>query len=837
MNMATSSTPQTTDFTLDVLGRYICNGFDEAKQSADRSLRADAKPFDMIVIGGGTFGAVLASHLFQRDKTRQHRILVLEAGPLTLPEHQQNLPMINPGEVWGVPWNSDSPQTWNQQFPGLAFTLGGRSLYWGGWSPYFIDSELPTPIWPQSVKDELTQGLPQNGNVAYLDQSAQQIGTTATNDFINGVLHEQLRGRIFQGLQARAAGQPTVLTGNRGTLNAAPDLEAPLAVESTESRPGLFPFNKFSATPILARTSRLASEESLGDDVRKRFMVVANTHVIRLEMVGKRVTRIVTNQGTLDVPDTGQVFLGLGTIENTRLALNTLPNANGLIGRNLMAHLRSNLTIRVPRASFGAALDPNLHPELKELAVSALFVKGIHQHNDNSLGHFHVQVTASAVGDLETNSEAELFKKIPDIDGLDQFKGLTDQWVVITLRGIGEMIGDKTSPDPVNRVALDRLGTQGPFDYGQPRAKIRLEVPVGSKDMNLWDAMDQACDELALLFAAGNPNDIQYLSSQRNGVWQRNPPNANNRRDTLSSTHHEGGTLWMGAPGNSVTDEWGRFHESDNLYAVGPALLPTLGSPNPMLSGVALARRTADHLIPPPLVPSPETGFKYLFDGTAKSFKGWLTAGKGQFSLIDGNIVAYPGSDLGLLWYALENFGDFTLRLQFKLAHPTGAGNDNSGIFVRFRDPRRRVPDRNDPNVSYIYDNTAFVAVDTGFEIQLDEEARGNPNLGTPDGRDEHRTGAVYAIPIGAGSGQQKYQRGTAVAANQWYEFEIKVVGDAYTIKLKDTLGAAIQQTSTFTNTDSFRGKPITADPNSGYIGLQSHTGLVSFRNIRIKPM
>jgi hypothetical protein len=284
-----------------------------------------------------------------------------------------------------------------------------------------------------------------------------------------------------------------------------------------------------------------------------------------------------------------------------------------------------------------------------------------------------------------------------------------------------------------------------------------------------------------------------------------------------------------------VTDEWGRFHESDNLYAVGPALLPTLGSPNPMLSGVALARRTADHLIPPAAIPNPETGFKYLFDGTAKSFKGWLTAGQGQFSLIDGTIVAYPGNDLGLLWYALENFGDFTLRLQFKLAHPTGPGNDNSGVFVRFRDPRRRVSDRNNPNVSYIYDNTAFIAVDTGFEIQIDEEARGNPNLGAPDGLDEHRTGGVYAIPIGSGSGQQKYQRGSAIAANQWYEFEIKVVGDAYTVKFKDTLGAAFQQTSAFTNIDTFRGKPPTADPNSGYIGLQSHTGLVAFRNIRIK--
>jgi len=251
-----------------------------------------------------------------------------------------------------------------------------------------------------------------------------------------------------------------------------------------------------------------------------------------------------------------------------------------------------------------------------------------------------------------------------------------------------------------------------------------------------------------------------------------------------------------------------------------------------MLSGVALARRMADHLIPSPAIAPLEPGFKYLFDGTAKSFKGWLTAGQGQFSLIDGNIVAYPGSGLGLFWYALENFGDFTLRLQVLLHRPTGVGNDNSGIFIGFRDPRRPVPDRSNPAVAYVYNNAAFVAVDTRFEVQIDEDARG-----IPDGLDEHRTGAIYAIPIGPGIGKQVYQRGPIIQAGRWYEFEIQVVGNVYTVGLKDTAAAAYQQTSTFTNADVFRGKPPASDPHSGFIGLQSHTGLVAFRNIRIKPI
>src|SRR5262249_29392063 len=125
-------------------------------------------------------------------------------------------------------------------------------------------------------------------------------------------------------------------------------------------------------------------------DSVKRLMLANNCYVTRLERSGARVTRVwVKSQGMerpIDVPNGGRVFLALGTIESTRLALNTVPEKN-LIGRNLMAHLRSNLTFRVPRAAFGAALDPVLHPETKELQVSALFVKGIHTHpKDNSKG-------------------------------------------------------------------------------------------------------------------------------------------------------------------------------------------------------------------------------------------------------------------------------------------------------------------------------------------------------------------------------------------------------------------------------------------------------------------
>src|SRR5262249_57093268 len=95
------------------------------------------RDFDAIVIGGGTFGAVIAEHLFITDATRSRRILVLEAGPFVLPEHVQNLPFQGGDPAMRVPWVNH--QALN--YKGLLFAIGGRSLTWGGRAPALLPPE------------------------------------------------------------------------------------------------------------------------------------------------------------------------------------------------------------------------------------------------------------------------------------------------------------------------------------------------------------------------------------------------------------------------------------------------------------------------------------------------------------------------------------------------------------------------------------------------------------------------------------------------------------------------------------------------------------------------
>ena len=815
----TSAFAQNTDFSRDILGRYTCNGLDEARKSTDTSTRPDARPFDVIIVGGGSFGGVLAQHLFNQDDAKRHRILVLEAGRLAIPEHVQNLPVLglnppgpvtsDPGvaraEVWGFPWRTDVPRG----FPGLAYCLGGRSVFFGGWSPRLLPSELPS-AWPAAVVTALTNAD------GYFDQAADQIGTSATNDFIFGPMHHAMRTQLRKAIDAHAVSDAIPLAQLPLHLDNVPanqeslfKLEAPLAVQARAPRSGFFPFNKFSSVPLLIEAGRLAQAEAAGDDVKKRLMIVPGCHVIRLVTDGsappRHIVGVETDQGPIALPPGGVVILALGTIENARLARVSLPDlpSTPRMGANLMAHLRSNLTIRIPRTAIAG-----LSASVKELQASALFVKGRHDHADHQFGHFHLQITAAGLDVPSADSESELFRKIPDVDTFERFKHITDTQIVITVRGIGEMRPNNANSRVTPSSELD--------EFSMPRGFVSIQPSADDND--LWNAMDRASDDVALAFANGQPYEVLAgtgfvpvaagLRAETVLPFLNSP-----RRDGLGTTHHEAGTLAMGDDATkSVTNADLRFHDVQNLYALGPAVFPTVGSPNPMLTGTALARRLGDML--GAFTPEPaDAGFTMLFDGT--SLRGWEMStiknqpgrdNPGRFILVDGALEAVPGTDIGLLWNTMATPADFVLKLEWR----TWASTDNSGVFVRFPSPKSRP-----------YDNTAFVAVDFGFEVQIDRD-------GQPDGAAIHKTGAIYSFaPPSADA---------AKPLGEWNTYELTVQGQQYTVVLN---GVQVNQFTFTPGSDGAhpeRGLPSTAAGHR-FIGVQTHTGRVAFRRIQIKPL
>ena len=895
-------TSEPTSFTLDNMGRFLCNTMQEALDSAAQTITGRRRDFDVIVIGGGTFGAVVAEHLFITDATHSRRILVLEAGPFVLPEHVQNMPFQGGAPDLRVPWLNHPALNYS----GLIFAIGGRSLTWGGWSPELLDEELAG--WPAATRDAL--------RTRYFAEASRQIGVKETNDFIYGPLHTALRKQLHAGL--KAAGNATGFTfanlldhpalrypdpGNPpidaallrdwlglASTDTTPEaelrelfkLEAPLAVQST-TLPGFFPTNKFSAVPGLIRAARIAASQAGGAgvsaDARKRLMIVPNCHVQELITETQadnavRVTgvRVWQNGVSVDIPlapprNGGQsaVVIALGTVETTRLAITTFQQslagrAAQRMGTNLIAHLRSNLTIRVPRAAIAANLPPTVIPSLQ---CSALLVKGKAPN-----GHtFHFQITASGLQKLDANSEAELFKKIPTLEHLQDMLRASDDTVVITVRGIGDMT-PRNSDSFIDLSILE-------LDFQRPKAVVHLgnakatpqEFPGNAQtqtDRATWDAMDAVSDKIALIFAGNEPFDI--LASPNRTIPVAAGTRAQRlavlaefkaRRDELGTTHHDAGTMRMGDNiADAVTNDFGRVHDTANCYVAGPALFPTVGSPNPMLTGVALGRRSGDLLNssvlpgPDPVVsPQSETGFRPLFDGTAATFKNWRLAGSagGGMLHLNGEMVSYGDGGLRLLYYATELFSDFTLRLQFRIFD---AANHNSGVFVRFPRPSLDFSVALNPRTAnepfFDASNPAWKPVISGFEVQIDDTARGDSGKDfygikpEPDGKFKNRTGAIYKIPAGDRvwhlnfnePALQTYNPGPALVPGIWFEYEIVVQGDNYTVFLTNLQSSQRTQTTSFHNTDMDRGRA------PGAIGIQAYAGsTVAWRHIRIKTL
>jgi len=543
---------QHTTLGIDALGRFVCNTWEEATASGTRQ-------FDAVVIGAGMFGGYCADKIFRFGQANGLKVLVLDAGAFLVSTHVQNLPNAGlnvPGQitpandphiarelVWGIPWRG------NVDFIGQAYCIGGKSLYWGGWCPQLLASDLA--LWPPTVAQYLTQNYP---------LLEQQTGVDVKTDFIQGPLFDLLKQRVSGLIQ----------NGSLPNVDSVDD--PPLAVQGQAPASGLFSFDKYSSVNVLIEAARDAAGQP---DSQRRLFVVPNAHVTQLNTANGAVSSIdVFVNGvkqSLPVRANCAVILAAGTIESTRLALHSFPTSSNnpaqeLMGRNLMAHVRSNIFVSIKRS----ALDPgNTLPNA--LQTGALIVRG-----STPQGKFHIQVTASA--DPGGNSDDLLFAMIPDIDLLDAtLANQTAGSISIGFRGVSQQIGDQASSVPN---ASGRWINLSPFEtdeFGVPRAFVNLTT-TAAEDA-LANAMDAAILQIANRLAGNNPANFTVTSQDRDG---------------LGTTYHEAGTLWMGTnPQSSVTDTNGRFHNVANAFCTDQSLFVTVGSVNPTLTGLTLSRKVA----------------------------------------------------------------------------------------------------------------------------------------------------------------------------------------------------------------------------------------------------
>lgn len=182
-----------------------------------------------------------------------------------------------------------------------------------------------------------------------------------------------------------------------------------------------------------------------------------------------------------------------------------------------------------------------------------------------------------------------------------------------------------------------------------------------------------------------------------------------------------------------------------------------------------------------------KTNFLNLFDGN--SLNGWKMAGKGNFNVLHKENALQTVGGMGLLWYYKRKFKDFILELEWKAS----SKEDNSGIFIRFPNPG------NDP----------YIAINNGYEIQIDDLPR-------PNGKLIHGTGAIYnfAPPSTINS----------KPIGKWNRLKIAANKHNYSVMTNDAKVVS-----------NFVGIRLL----EGYIGLQNHDDKsnVSFKNIKVKEV
>ena len=167
---------------------------------------------------------------------------------------------------------------------------------------------------------------------------------------------------------------------------------------------------------------------------------------------------------------------------------------------------------------------------------------------------------------------------------------------------------------------------------------------------------------------------------------------------------------------------------------------------------------------------------------------------------------------LGVIWYATKMFNDFVLKLDWRAFDHAA----NSGIFLRMPEP---------------------VVLDAGFydstiEVQIDEHGHDGDNqtYGSP----LHKTGAVYEVfPAQLWAAKAIPPRGSG-KSSFWNHCEIAVQGASIEVRLNGLLVSKGQFPALVSAHAPSAGK---TKREAGYIGLQCHTEVVQFRNIRIKEL
>lgn len=277
---------------------------DEAQQALLRSNYDEERVYDVVIVGSGTGGGILADALTDQGIA----VLVLEIGCLEFETHICNLP----GEWDKLPGRHEVGHFRNESGSKLALgaqmNLGGRSVFWSGIIPRMRNWELA--FWPETIRRHL-----------------RDSGYTEAERLMR---RQSTLGEFQDSLKAQLAPHfPEWDVSSTPRAYHQPDIGAQSYIQHST---GLF-----STAELLVDS--LSTKGHVGRDC---LTINLNHLVTRLNRDGSTITSIVCQDlvGNRERTYKGRVFvLSAGSLETPKIALaSKLPNPNGLVGVGLTDH-------------------------------------------------------------------------------------------------------------------------------------------------------------------------------------------------------------------------------------------------------------------------------------------------------------------------------------------------------------------------------------------------------------------------------------------------------------------------------------------------------------------
>lgn len=528
--------------------------------------RYERETVDFVIVGAGAAGGVLAKELAEAGMS----VVVLEAGPWRDPQHDfasDELAMKSLGwQETRIVAGSD-PLTMGHNNSG--YGIGGGTTHFTGVFLRFHASDFMTRTedgvgedWPIRYEDL----------APFYDRCEREIAVSGPKHFPWGEFHGPYP------YPEREPLSPNADLFKRGCEKLAiRTVTSPLAILSApfEGRPpcinrgfcnqGCMPNSKFSTLIVHVPKAVRAGAE-----------VLADCMVTQVLMGEDGIARGVAfrHEGREYEQRAKVVILSAFVVENPRLLLNSanaqfpdgLANSSGWVGRGIMVHSshdvygKFNEEVRLYKGTPVLASTQELYATDPRRGFARGYT--LHAHGSRPLAMAQGITRSQPIGLNKSAPQAGVGSGAPPVWGNRLKEMMLDYNHYNRITLVGE-----TLPYAHNCVTL----TQEKDRYGLPPAKVNYTY--GDNDLKLIEHAVQTMASIVKA-AGGTP---EYV--------------------VPDTAHLMGGCRMGNDPSNSVTDSFGRTHDIPNLYICDASLFVTSGGGNPTNTVMALAYRTAAHLI------------------------------------------------------------------------------------------------------------------------------------------------------------------------------------------------------------------------------------------------